>query len=167
VAAVPGLRHQAPDQIPSAVANGSSKAVRLNKISSVHDWDLPLGTLAFSGPRIKPFLRSSPPPSTAPPGPFYWTKRPLNTTRHTGPRPRPTLTPEPAPRIPPLATGDDSSRIATTDPSDPRLDPVTSLTSTPLMNAHSDRLPGPEADSSDPGCSARGTSAAAGPGSPS
>ena len=65
------------------------------------------------------------------------------------------------------AAVDGSSRTATTDRKDTHRDPVTSSTPARLTTGPSGRLPGREADSSAPGCSARGTSAVDGPGSPS
>jgi hypothetical protein len=45
-----------PGSNPSAAGNGSSEAVRLNKINSVHDWEFPPLTPACPGPQSKPLL---------------------------------------------------------------------------------------------------------------
>jgi hypothetical protein len=141
----------------------------VNKSPSVHGSRFLPPTRPLPGPRTEPILKSSPPPRTTPPRPFHWTKTivymivihsfvdgsirlPITPTTRSPATPRRWLLQGPATvQIPALAIPVTGST---------RLD----STPTPLTTARSGRLPGPEADSSGPGCSARGTSAATGPG---
>jgi hypothetical protein len=81
----------------SAVASGSSDAVRLNKTTSVHDRELPHGTPASSGPRIKPLLEVLSPAVNGSPRSVSLNK---TTTEHDSPqRPSTTAYPDTGARL--------------------------------------------------------------------
>jgi hypothetical protein len=163
---VSSLSDHAPIDRCCTAGDGSSRPPHLFKRTSVHDLGLPPSTTPFPCLRIKPIQMSSPPPNTAPPGRFTCSKRLVYTTAGSLPQPRPSLASRSSLFLSPI-TVDGSSRTATTDPENPDRDRVTSPLATRLTIDHSGRPPSREADSSDPGCSARGTSARDGPELPS